>query len=88
MLTCVYGPSGPTSIFHFRSFFHRAFSFSPVLINHRPLVGINLIIVNASNMDFDSAFEYYLHLQDLAYHSMDAAEAKRAYREKRDPNWQ
>jgi hypothetical protein len=39
-------------------------------------------------MDFDSAFEYYLQLQDRTFHSTDAEEAKRAYREKRDPHWQ
>jgi enoyl-CoA hydratase/carnithine racemase len=47
-----------------------------------------LLVNKASNMDFDSAFEYYLQLQDLTYHSIDAEEAKRAYREKRDPHWQ
>lgn len=47
-----------------------------------------LLVNNAFDMDFDSAFQYYLHLQDRTYHSMDAEEARRAYREKRDPNWQ
>jgi enoyl-CoA hydratase/carnithine racemase len=47
-----------------------------------------LLVNKAFDMDFDSAFEFYLQLQERTYHSMDAEEAKKAYLEKRDPNWQ
>ena len=47
-----------------------------------------LLVNKAFEMDYDSALEYYLQLQERTHHSMDAEEAKRAYREKRDPNWQ
>lgn len=47
-----------------------------------------LLINRAFEMDYDAAFQYYQKLQERAYNSWDATEAKRAYREKRDPRWQ
>jgi enoyl-CoA hydratase/carnithine racemase len=47
-----------------------------------------LLVNNAYEMGYDSIFKYFLQLQERTHHSMDAEEAKRAYLEKRDPNWQ
>jgi len=47
-----------------------------------------LAINNAFDMDFETFLRYYYNLQERAQFSGDAAEAKRAYLEKRIPIWQ
>jgi hypothetical protein len=39
-------------------------------------------------MDYDSILQYYMTLQERTQYSLDAEEGKRAYLEKRDPEWQ
>jgi enoyl-CoA hydratase/carnithine racemase len=39
------------------------------------------------DMDYDSVLQLYFELQERTQYSMDAMEAKRAYLEKREPEW-
>lgn len=47
-----------------------------------------LIINQAFDMDYDRILPLYLKLQERAQLSLDAEEAKQAYRNKRTPHWQ
>lgn len=47
-----------------------------------------LVTNRAFDADYDSILKYYFDLQQRAQFSPDAEEAKRAYLEKRDPEWQ
>ena len=47
-----------------------------------------LVLNRAFNMDFDTIYQHYLHLQERTQYSLDGEEGKRAYREKREPKWQ
>lgn len=46
------------------------------------------LLIRAFDMDFDTVLPYYFDLQERAQYSMDAEEGKRAYVDKRDPEWQ
>lgn len=41
----------------------------------------------AFELDYEQAFQRYIALQERTHFSLDAEEAKRAYREQRDPLW-
>jgi enoyl-CoA hydratase/carnithine racemase len=45
------------------------------------------VLNDAFHKNYDTIFSYYFKLQERAHFSRDADEAKRAYREKRDPIW-
>jgi len=47
-----------------------------------------LVTNRAFDADYDSILEYYFTLQQRAQFSPDAEEAKRAYLDQRDPEWQ
>lgn len=47
-----------------------------------------LVLNRAFEMDYDSILKYYIDLQKKTQFSSDAEEAKRAYLENREPNWQ
>ncbi len=47
-----------------------------------------LAVNRAFDMDYEAILQYYLELQERTQYSIDAEEAKRAYLEDRDPNWQ
>jgi hypothetical protein len=42
----------------------------------------------AFDTDYEAILQYYFELQQRAQFSPDAEEAKRAYLDKRTPNWQ
>lgn len=47
-----------------------------------------LVISHAFDMDYEEVLNYYMGVQERAQYSLDGEEGKRAYAEKRDPNWQ
>ena len=47
-----------------------------------------LVTNRAFDTDYESILEYYFTLQQRAQFSPDAEEAKRAYLDQRDPEWQ
>jgi hypothetical protein len=47
-----------------------------------------LVLNRAFEMDYDSMLKYYMELQGKTQSSSDTEEAKRAYLENREPNWQ
>ncbi len=47
-----------------------------------------LVLNQAYDMDYDQILAYYMEQQERTQYSLDAEEGKRAYAEKRDPQWQ
>jgi len=47
-----------------------------------------LLINSAFDLDYDEFLDEYFRLQERTQYSLDAEEGKRAYLEKRDPDWQ
>ena len=47
-----------------------------------------LVLNKAFDADFETIYPYYMKLQERTQYSMDAEEGKRAYIEKREPEWQ
>ena len=47
-----------------------------------------IVINQAYAMDYEAILQHYLALQERTQYSLDGEEGKRAYAEKRDPEWQ
>jgi len=47
-----------------------------------------LVLNRAFEMDYDSVLKYYMEQQEKTQYSKDTEEAKQAYLENREPNWQ
>jgi enoyl-CoA hydratase/carnithine racemase len=46
------------------------------------------LLIRAFDLDYEAMLAYYMELQERAQYSLDAEEGKRAYLDKRDPQWQ
>jgi enoyl-CoA hydratase/carnithine racemase len=47
-----------------------------------------LVLNRAFDLDYEDILQHYFTLQERTQYSLDAEEGKRAYLEKRDPQWQ